>query len=358
MSALRLSSPNRSSIVPIALAVLVALSVAMAGVTAAATHAPPPGTDAISVAAIDADDHRAHANPAVLAGVDPTAPPIEAEYVQEVPDEDDPWFEAADRDGAWISYINPRDEYRSPYLGDGSGKICVTLLNENGEVIVGESVPNTSVAIPTGDELEWHTSADPFTVEYPLTEHYERPLDADQFGTKPDLPQGDGYLDSHCLEWHGLPEDETVEYGEAEVQGEYADWIEVVGYIQVENEAWESDVDPLEDAVSYEEAGGGWTYEPDGSHGQAVVVLQLDPPAEAYEDEDEDEDENDTGDEREGEGGDDGDEGNETVAGGDDDSGDDGSDDADELPGFGAPVALVALLIGGLVAAARSRSGR
>lgn len=200
----------------------------------------------------------------------------EKAYVQSVPEKGDPYFEAEANDGSWISYENPRDEYRSPYQGDGSAKMCVVLLNEDGEPIVGETVPNTTVTIPTGDVLGWHSSADPITVQLPMTQHYDRPLDADQFGTNEDLPQGDGYLDSHCYEFHGLSEDATVEYGEAQVDGEYADRIDIVGYIQHEHSAWDSDIDPIVDAEPYEEAGGGWTYRADGSHGQVVVVLQLD----------------------------------------------------------------------------------
>src|SRR6056297_3507858 len=116
----------------------------------------------------------------------------------------------------------PGDEYRDPYLGDGSGKICTVLLNEAGDPIVGESVPNTTVKIPTGETLDWHSSADPMTVEYPLTDNYERPLDADQFGTTDDLPQGDGYMDSHCIEFHGPAIGDTIEYGEATVDGTHA----------------------------------------------------------------------------------------------------------------------------------------
>jgi hypothetical protein len=137
------------------------------------------------------------------------------------------------------------------------------------------------------------------TVEYPLTENYDRPLDADQFGTTSDLPQGDGYLDSHCIEVHGLPEDGTVEYGEAQIDGEHADQIEVVGYIQQAHEAWDTDTDPIDDAESYEEAGGGWTYETDASHGQVVVVLQLDAAEKTVPDDEDDEgtDDADAGDE-------------------------------------------------------------
>lgn len=196
-----------------------------------------------------------------------------------VPEDGDPYFEAAARDGRWVSYINPRDEYQSPYRGEGSGKICVSLRNERGEVVVGESVPNTTVTVPTGDAIAWHSEADPMRVQFPLSDHYDRPLDADQFGTSPDLPQGDGYLDAHCIEFHGLSVNSSVEYGEAEITGEHADRIDVVGYVQQAHRAWNTSVDPITDAESHEAAGGGWTYEPAASHGQVVVVLQLDPPA-------------------------------------------------------------------------------
>ena len=249
-----------------------------------------------------------------------------------VPEPGDEWFEAEAADGSWVSYINPRDEYRSPYLGDGSGKVCVTLLNEAGEPITGESTPDTTVTVPTGDSLDWHSGADPMTVTYPLTDNYERPLDADQFGTSDDVAQGDGYLDSHCIEFHGMPEDGEIEYGEASVEGEHADRFELVGYIQQDGQSWDSSVDPIEDAVSYEEAGGGWTYEPEHSHGQAVVVFQLTDEADGS-------DSDDTGDgsgERDDDDAD-GDTNDSDDSGADDpadgDSSDDRSDDADDDSG-------------------------
>lgn len=309
----------------------------------------------------------------------------EEAYVEEVPKEGDPYFEAVASDGSWISYDNPRDEYRGPYLGEGSAKMCVALYNENGEPIVGESVPNTTVTIPTGEMLDWHSSADPITVKLPMTEHYDRPLDADQFGTS-DLPQGDGYLDSHCYEFHGLPEDATVEYGEVSIEGEHADRIDLVGYIQQEHEAWDSDTDPIADAESYDKAGGEWTYRSDGSHGQVVVVLQLNS-SEDSSDDSNDDDRNDRK-QRDDESDQDTDEGiddasetadgtdeNETtdttdektdqtdettnkttkeikeadedaIEGEDNDDRQSGPDqETDEMPGFGIPAALVALLI-------------
>lgn len=269
---------------------------------------------------------------------------VEEPYIEPVPERGDPYFEAEASDGSWISYVNPRDEYRDPYLGDGSGKLCVSLYNADGEVVVGETVPNTTVTVPTGESLDWHSHADPFVVELPLTEHYERPLDADQFGTDPDLPQGDGYLDSHCLEIHGMPADGTVEYGEAEVDGEYEDRIEVVGYLQQDAQSWNSSVDPLADARSYEEAGGGWTYDPEHSHGQMVVVLQLDHDETDTNGEDDDTSTDDNGvddtDQEHGESTDQDDD----SENGDDESETDQLDADDSLSGFGIVAVVVALL--------------
>ena len=253
----------------------------------------------------------------------------EEAFRQPAPEPGDEYFEAAAEDGSWVSYVNPRDEYRDPYLGDGSGKICTVLLNEAGKPIVGETVPNTTVTIPTGDTLEWHSSADPMTVDYPLTDNYERPLDADQFGTADDLAQGDGYMDSHCIEFHGPAIGDTIEYGEATVDGDHADRIDLVGYIQ-KTSTWESDIEPLEAATSYEAAGGGWTYRESESHGQVVVVLQLasDDPA-------------DNGTAA-------GADANETTAGNNTDTNEtarnDSSGTADEVPGFGIVAGLAALL--------------
>ncbi|UTF53840.1 PGF-CTERM sorting domain-containing protein [Natronosalvus rutilus] len=235
-----------------------------------------------------------------------------------VPERGDPWFEAAAADGSWISYVNPRDEYRTPYLGDGSSKVCTTLVNEAGDPIMGETVPNTTVTLPMGESVAWHSHADPFVTQYPLNDHYERPLDADQFGVS-DLPQGDGYLDSHCIEIHGLSEEgDSVEYGEAIVEGEHADRVEVVGYIQQEpaGTGWDSNVDPVADAVSYEEAGGGWTFTPDSSHGQVTVVLQL---------------VDETGGDDDGEAGE-----NDDGNGGSENGTDDSSSDSDENDGNGS----------------------
>lgn len=294
----------------------------------------------VGVGAVGGASDSSAANPYVMPPDSDTELNVsEDAYVELAPGPDDPYYEASD--GNWVSYVNPRDEYREPYLGDGSAKICVTLLNEAGEPIVGETVPNTTVTLPTGASTSWHSHADPITVHYPLTDHYDRPLDADQFGTTDDLPQGDGYMDSHCLEFHGLPEDETVEYGEVDIDGEHADRIEVVGYIQQAHDTWDTDIDPIEAAEPYEEAGGSWTYYPEGSHGQVVAVLQLDS-EETGADGDpvsEDEDSSSSSSSTDGTG--------ET----DDVDGDEGS--GDELPGFGVAAALVALALAALFGSRR-----
>lgn len=259
----------------------------------------------------------------------PEANVSEPAYEEPAPERGDQYFEAADPEGNWISYTNPRDNYRSPYLDDGAGKICVTLLNEAGEPVVGENIPNTTVTIPTGDTLTWHSHANPMTVEYPLTDNYERPLDADQFGTSSDLPQGDGYMDSHCIEFHGHPEDATVEYGEVQIEGDHADDIEFVGYVEQPNDDWNTSVDPIADAESYEEVGGNWTYRSEDHgrlHGQVVAVFQLDV-AEGYvEANDEDDEATDSG----------------TEMNIEDES---ETEDDDETPGFGLVAAVIALSV-------------
>ncbi|SNZ12432.1 PGF-CTERM protein [Natronoarchaeum philippinense] len=349
-------TPPTRTIVIAALAVLV-----LGGVVAVAAAAP----------------NAQHADPAAQTAAPPgengtDSELLESEFVVEAPEEGDEYFEAAASDGSWVSYVNPRDEYRDPYLGSGSGKICVTLVNQAGNVVAGESVPDTQVTIPTGETLSWHSEADPIEVQYPLTEHYERPLDADQFGTSPDVAQGDGYLDSHCVEFHGPSENATISYGAARIEGEHADRIDVAGYIQQANmPGWDTDIDPVADAVPYEQV-GGWTYRPGASHGQVVVVLQLDPPAD-----DGTGDESDPDDGTDPESGDDGDDGNTTDPndgqdaqngtdpdpnGGGNESGEENesadratgaSDDGDSLPGFGVTITLVALSVVALTRARR-----
>jgi len=80
-------------------------------------------------------------------------------YVEAAPGPNDEYYYEAS-DGNWVSYVNPRDEYREPYLGEGSAKMCVTLLNEAGDPIVGETVPNTTVTLPTSESTSWHSHAD------------------------------------------------------------------------------------------------------------------------------------------------------------------------------------------------------
>jgi len=261
-------------------------------------------------------------------------------YVEAAPGPNDEYYEASD--GNWVSYVNPRDEYREPYLGEGSAKMCVTLLNEAGDPIVGETVPNTTVTLPTSESTSWHSHADPMTVTYPLTDNYERPLDADQFGTTDDLPQGSGYMDSHCIELHGLPEDGTVEYGEIQIEGEHADKIETVGYIQQAHDTWYTDIDPIEAAEPYDAAGGGWTYYPGGSHGQVVAVLQLDSEVTGADGEPVSDDENSSDDD-----------GEHTKPESPGETNDDDTDTDDEVPGFGAVTAVLAMALAALVSSRR-----
>ncbi len=198
----------------------------------------------------------------------------EEAYIEPAPEEGDPFFEARAED--WISYLNPRDEYNPDGYGEGSGRICLTLLNEDGEPVVGESIPDTQFSMET-DGIDWHSSADPFTVEFPLTEHYDRPLDADQFGTSTDLPQGDGYMDAHCIEYHDVSETHALTYDDGVVTGANADAVDIVGYYD-QIGTWESDFDPLAEAEPYgtsASSDGIVEMNPDNSHAETLVVLQL-----------------------------------------------------------------------------------
>ena len=333
-----MSGGTRSAATAVLFTVLLVGSLAAVGVGGAANGGA--ATNAAAGSSVQGDETNASVS--------------EEAYVEPAPEEGDLYYEASD--GNWVSYVNPRDEYRSPYRGDGSGKIGVVLLNEAGEPIVGETVPNTTVTIPTGEMTSWHSHADPITVKYPLTEHYERPLDADQFGTTDDLPQGDGYMDTHSIELHGFDENATVEYGQAKVEGEHADDIEVVGYVQQAHDTWDTSVDPIEDAESYEEAGGGWTYRPGESHGQVIVVLQLD--RDGYDGETEngesgDGEKNETDTENATESTTDDTNSSVSSETNDDDAGD--TDDSnDQMPGFGVPAIVVALLAAAAVATRRT----
>lgn len=210
-----------------------------------------------------------------------TGPTVTEEaYIERTPTPGEPYFEAMADDGSWISYVNPRDEYNAAYSSreeaPGSGKVCMTLLNQNGEPIVGESIPGTQASMDM-EGLEWHSYANPFTVNFPLTSNYARPLDSDQFGTSPDLPQGDGYLDSHCFEFHQVPADHTVGYDPVEITGPYADSVEVVGYYD-QTGTWNSNFDPETDVSPYgtsTSSDGTVTMSPGNSHTEILVVLRL-----------------------------------------------------------------------------------
>lgn len=201
----------------------------------------------------------------------------EEAYVQEAPEPGDEYYEAGTED--WVSYTNPRDEYhperssRDEY--PGSGRVCMALLNEEGEPITGETVPDTQAFMDL-DGIDWHSEST-FNVEFPLTENYERPLDSDMFGTSEDLPQGDGYMDAHCIEYHLVTEDHTLNYSQVEISGENSEAIEVVGYHD-QIGTWNTDFDPESDVEPYgtsNSSDGTVTLEPGNSHGEVLAVLQL-----------------------------------------------------------------------------------
>src|SRR6056297_3504004 len=100
---------------------IAALAVLALGAIVAAAAATPIAQLTDDPSAQIADDPRA---PSLAQENATDGEPIEDEFVVEAPEEGDEYFEAVADDRRWISYLNPRDEYRDPYLGEGSGKIC------------------------------------------------------------------------------------------------------------------------------------------------------------------------------------------------------------------------------------------
>lgn len=169
----------------------------------------------------------------------------------------------------WISYPNPRDHYKHDQgiHREGSIKVCNILLNQNGEVITGETVEDTTFTIDTDI---------PYDDAQPVTWTTEFNQVADLVGTSPDYIEGDGYLDAECAEFHDLPLDQTYHYGEQTISGEHADEVELVGY----QEYWEKETPPYKNAEPYnssELSDGVIHLSPgdDNRHAEIIVVNQI-----------------------------------------------------------------------------------
>lgn len=111
-----------------------------------------------------------------------------------------------------------------------------------------------------------------------------------------------------------------------QIEGEHADDIELISYVEQPNSDWDTSVDPIADAESYEAVGGNWTYRSEQHerlHGQVAAVLQLDA-AKGYV-----------------EANDDADKATERGTEMDEDGREE--DDVDETPRFGLVVAVIAL---------------
>lgn len=122
----------------------------------------------------------------------------------------------------WVSYPNPRNQMPSPETAvqDPSIKVCTVLLNQADEVITGTSVSGTTITMDTS--IERYSEADPVTFVTPLDQY------ADLIGTSPALPEGDGFLDAECVEFHNIEEGQYT-YSPPSITGEHADEIEFVG---------------------------------------------------------------------------------------------------------------------------------
>jgi hypothetical protein len=122
----------------------------------------------------------------------------------------------------WISYPNSRDVMPDPSTAQDqpSALVCTILLNQDNEPITGHTVPDTRFAMEF-DGIRY-PEAHPATFTTPLTQNH------DLIGTSPELPEGDGWLDSECFEFANL-EPGQFTYSQPSVTGTGSDQVEFVG---------------------------------------------------------------------------------------------------------------------------------
>jgi hypothetical protein len=176
----------------------------------------------------------------------------------------------------WISYPNPRDHILDYETLESMGdmKICTVLLNQNNDVIDGDTVAGTTINVDTniGEQQPAYNDAAPVTFTTPLDQV------ADTVGTDPSLREGDGMLDAECAEYHNLPFGE-YEYTPATVTGPNADDLELVGLTEYWDDANRGD--PFQSELySYGQndlSDGNVTLAPseDDDHAEVIYVYRL-----------------------------------------------------------------------------------
>ena len=169
----------------------------------------------------------------------------------------------------YLSYPNPRNHFLhdQDIHREGSLKVCKILVNQNGEVIEGDTVDAT---FSVDTENVPYEDADTITFDTPINQV------ADLVGTSEDLIEGDGYLDAECAEYHDLRLNETYTYSQEEITGEDADEVETVGYI----EKWQNRNTPISNVEGYnssEDSDGTVRLEPgyNGRHAEVIIVNQI-----------------------------------------------------------------------------------
>lgn len=193
----------------------------------------------------------------------------EERHVTEAPSPSSPSVSTGE---GWISYPNPRNHMPRPStaIDDPSIKVCAVLLNQANEVITGTTVPDTRITMDTS--IDRYEAGNPVTFTTPLEQY------ADLIGTDPSLPEGDGYLDAECVEFHNL-ETGRYTYSPPSITGQHADEIEFVGVTEYagarpsgnpfEKEAYEFGTNDLSDGVFNLEG------EYDQRHGEAIYFFRL-----------------------------------------------------------------------------------
>lgn len=169
----------------------------------------------------------------------------------------------------YLSYPNPRDHYKHDegIHREGSIKVCHIMLNQNGEVIRGDTIDDMTLSVDTDIPYD---DAESITFDTPVNQV------ADLVGTSDELVEGDGYLDAECAEYHDLRLNETYHYSQADLSGENADEVDVIGY----QEFWSNQYEPLDAVEDY-----GTSSNSDGDinlspgyntrHAEVIVVTQI-----------------------------------------------------------------------------------
>lgn len=172
----------------------------------------------------------------------------------------------------WISYPNPRDHVLNyDTINDhGDIKVCTVMLNQESEVITGETVDvDLTVDTNISEGVPQYDDSNPVEFDTPINQV------ADLVGISDEYREGDGMLDAECAEYHNLPFG-TYTYSDMTVSGEDADQVEVVGLTEYWDDRPEGGNPFTRDVQSFGESNlsdGVLNITPDEDNNHAEVIF-------------------------------------------------------------------------------------